>query len=141
MNSLTFLVEQQRIWIYAYVIMPNHIHLLWRKQELWKEKNIQQLFLKYTAQQLKFSLIDSFSPLLEQFKSTQSDREYHFWERRPYKASMVSRRVLEQKLDYIHNNPVKAGLCKFPEDYTYSSARFYLYNEFNPLITHYMEHI
>lgn len=37
--------------------------------------------------------------------------------------------VLIQKLNYIHNNPVKAGLCKYPEEYKYSSARFYLCNE------------
>ncbi len=35
----------------------------------------------------------------------------------------------EQKPDYIHNNPVKAGLCRLPEDYKYSSARFYERNE------------
>jgi hypothetical protein len=37
--------------------------------------------------------------------------------------------VFWQKLDYLHNNPVKAGLCKLPEDYKYSSARFYEKNE------------
>jgi len=31
-----------------------------------------------------------------------------------------------QKLEYIHRNPVKAGICEFPEDYKYSSAKFYL---------------
>ena len=54
----------------------------------------------------------------------------------------MSGSVLEQKLDYIHNNPVKAGLCSLQEDYKYSSARFYLNNidEFN-ILTHYMDHI
>ena len=33
--------------------------------------------------------------------------------------------VLKQKLDYIHNNPVKAGICTYPEDYRFSSAALY----------------
>ncbi|MBY0434774.1 MAG: transposase, partial [Cyclobacteriaceae bacterium] len=37
--------------------------------------------------------------------------------------------VFEQKIGYIHNNPVKAGICRYPEDYKYSSARFYGKNE------------
>lgn len=75
------------------------------------------------------------------YKSTQADRKYHFWERRPYKATMFTREVVEQKLDYMHDNPVKAGLCKLPEDYEYSSAKYYLWDMGNPLITHYTEQI
>jgi hypothetical protein len=37
--------------------------------------------------------------------------------------------VYQQKLEYIHNNPVKAGLCLLPEEYKYSSAKFYELNE------------
>ena len=44
MDSLRFLVEDKRIWLYGFVIMPNHIHLLWRKQDAWLNKNIQQIF-------------------------------------------------------------------------------------------------
>jgi len=89
---------------------------------------------------MKFNLQNS-AEGLSNYQSTQADRQYQFWERRPYKATMYNRKVLEQKLDYIHYNPVKAGLCNYPEDYVYSSARYYLLNEPNPLITHYMEHI
>jgi hypothetical protein len=102
---------------------------------------VQQHFSKFTAQHLKFSLINNNSADLKKYKSTQSDREYQFWERRPYKATLYNRKVLEEKLDYIHNNPVKAGLCDLPEDYLYSSAQYYILNDNNDLLTHYMEHI
>lgn len=105
---------------------------------------MEQHFSKYTAQQLKFKLLDHNPNDLVNYLSTQKDRQYQFWERRPYKATMYSREILEQKLDYIHNNPVKAGLCLLPEDYHYSSASYYLkYNDSNKgnLLTHYMEHI
>jgi putative transposase len=140
MNSLKFLVDNNRIWLYGYVIMDNHVHILWCKQPEWLDKNVQQQFSKFTAQQLKFSLINN-AGNLDLYKSTQADREYQFWERRPFKATMYNRKVFEQKLDYIHFNPVKAGLCQLPEDYLYSSASYYLLNTPNGLITHYMEHI
>ena len=140
LDSLRFLVNDKRIWLYGYVIMPNHVHILWSKQSDWLNKNVQQHFSKFTAQQLKFSVLND-GGKISNYSSTQNDRQYQFWERRPYKATMYNREVFEQKLDYIHHNPVKAGLCDLPEDFAYSSARYYLLNEPNALLTHYMEHI
>ncbi|MDZ4758873.1 MAG: hypothetical protein SGJ10_12150 [Bacteroidota bacterium] len=56
---------------------------------------------------------------------------------------MYNRTVAEQKLDYIHNNPVKKGLCELPEDYKYSSAAYYKLNDEKQwdFLTHYREHI
>ena len=139
-NSLKFLVDSKRIWLYGYVIMDNHVHILWCKQPEWLNKNVQQHFSKFTAQQLKFSIINN-QANLDSYKSTQGDRECQFWERRPFKATMYNRKVFEPKLDYTHYNPVKAGLCQLPEDYLYSSASYYILNTENDLITHYMEHI
>jgi REP element-mobilizing transposase RayT len=140
-DSLQFQVEDKRILVYGFVIMPNHIHLLWAKQHQWLNKDVTQMFLKFTAQKIKFQLLDTRSPMLDLFKSTQSDRAYHFWERRPYVATMNNREVLLQKLDYIHNNPVKAGLCSSPEDYRFSSARYYLGEAEWTFLTHFSEHI
>jgi putative transposase len=140
LDSLRFLVAEKRIWLYGYVVMPNHVHILWGKQDAWLDKNVQQQFTKFTAQQFKFSLIDKGEDLAK-YKSTQSDREHQFWERRPYKATMYNRKVLEEKLGYIHFNPVKAGLCLLPEDYYFSSAAYYLLNAPNNILTYYMDHI
>jgi putative transposase len=140
LDSLKFLVNDKRIWLYGYVIMPNHVHILWCKQSDWLDKNIQQHFTKYTAQQLKFSLLKTGTDM-SFYRSTQNDREYQFWERRPYKATMYNRTVLEEKLDYIHQNPVKANLCHIPEEYKFSSAGYYILNSADDLITHYMDHI
>ena len=139
MDSFNFLCNDNRIYLLAFVIMPNHIHWIWEIKEEWKHKNIKQMFLKYTAQQIKFSLCIN---ELKNYKSTQSDRQYHFWERRSWKAEMNDRKILEQKLDYIHSNPVKAKLVKFEEEYKFSSASFYMQKETNwNFITHYMDRI
>ena len=97
--------------------------------------------MKYTAQQIKFNLIENHPDELNNYKSSQADRAYHFWERRPFIASMNNRKILEQKLDYIHYNQIRKGLCILPEDYKYSSAKYYLQNQQSNIITHYMEHI
>ena len=100
------------------------------------------MFLKFTAQQIKFKIVDSNPEELENYKSTQRDRLYHFWERRPYSATIYNRKVAAQKIDYMHYNPVRAGLCEKPEDYWFSSARFYEQNKDDwDFLTHYAEHL
>ena len=56
--------------------------------------------------------------------------------------TMYNRKVATQKIDYMHYNPVKAGLCERPEDYPYSSAKFYELNQDDwEFITHFAEHL
>ncbi len=136
------MVDKGRIWVYGFVLMPNHIHLMWRRQDAWLTRSTEQIFLKFTAQQIKFKIIDANPIELQNYKSTQDDREYQFWERRPFKATMYNRKIATQKLDYMHYNPVKAQLCYKPEDYRFSSYRYYELNEDEwGFITHYEEHL
>lgn len=136
------MVDRGQIWVYGFVIMPNHIHLMWRRQDAWLTRNAEQNFLKFTAQQIKFRIQQNCPEELSYYRSTQSDRLYQFWERRPYKATMYNRKTAKQKLKYIHYNPVKAGLCRNPEDYLFSSYRYYELNEDHwRFITHYEDHL
>jgi putative transposase len=139
-NSLKFLKNEKSIVIYGFVIMPNHIHILWQIQDGFKQEKIQLRFLKFTAQQMKFKLSLTDGSALEQYRVGAKDREYQFWERNALSIDLWSPNVFIQKLDYIHNNPIqgKWHLAEFPEDYRYSSAGFYLtgYDEFG-LLTHY----
>ena len=88
-DSLKFLVINKRIDLYGFVIMPNHVHILWSKKEEWLNKDVQQHFSKFTAQQIKFSLLATDPDELKNYRSTQSDREYQFWERRPFSAKCL----------------------------------------------------
>ncbi len=124
-NSLRFLVDQKRISLFAFVIMSNHIHLIWQALAGHHPEKIQLSFMKFTAQAMKFDLIKNDPLTLANFRVDKSDREYQFWKRKPLSIGLFTPAVFEQKLNYIHYNPVKAGLCKQPEDYHYSSAKFY----------------
>jgi REP element-mobilizing transposase RayT len=127
-GSLIYLVKDGRIILYSYCIMDNHIHLIWQVKGNLKSSDIRRDFFKYTAQQLKKSIKEDIVQL-EKFKSTQVDRIYQIWERSTLSVEAFSPKFFNQKLDYIHYNPVKAGLCCYPEEYKYSSAMFYLTGE------------
>ena len=107
-----------------------------------KPTAVQRDFLKYTVQQIKFALQQNHPAVLEKFRVAVQNRSYQIWEHRPLSVPLWSRAVFEQKLDYIHQNPVqeKWKLADLPEHYFYSSARYYLLNLDDwGFITHYME--
>lgn len=124
-DSLKFLVTEKRIVLNAFVIMSNHIHLIWQPMFGFSPSDIQSSFMKYTAQQLKRSLTKNNLEELASYKVNKYNKEYQFWKRDSLGIELISPVVFQQKLNYIHKNPVKAGLCINSEDYHYSSAKFY----------------
>ena len=138
-RSLQFLVHDKRIQLNAFVIMSNHIHVIWQALTGYTPKQIQLSFMKYTAQQIKLELKKDDPELLEKCKVNKADRNYQIWKREPLSIELFTAAVFNQKLSYIHENPLKAGLCKYPEEYYYSSALFYEkgIDKFN-MLSHYM---
>ena len=126
-QSMKFLVKDERVKIYAFVIMPNHIHLVWRIHEPHLLQNVQRDFLKFTAQKMKAKLKTENPEYLESYRVNAKDREFQFWERDPLSVELLSLNVIKQKIDYIHSNPIhpKWNLAQTIVDYKYSSARFY----------------
>ncbi|MEQ1798332.1 MAG: transposase [Lacibacter sp.] len=141
-DSWKYLKAKGLIDIYGYVIMPNHIHLLWMMNGLNGKESPAGSFAKFTAHQFQKMLIEKDTQTLLQFQSDKADRLFQFWKRDPLAISITSKKALLQKLDYIHNNPVqeKWKLATVPEDYRWSSASFYLTgkDEFG-ILTHYDE--
>lgn len=58
-GSLKFLVKEKRVKVYGFVIMPNHIHIIWQIQVGHKRENVQRDFLKFTSQTIKYDLIEN----------------------------------------------------------------------------------
>ena len=127
-RSLKYLVDEKRISLYGFVLMPNHIHLLLNMIEEQIFSDFKRDFGKYTANQLKYDLELNDIDYLKNFVSTQKDRKYQIWERRPLAIPVYNEKTFVQKLNYTHNNPCKSpwNLAKMPEDYFYSSTKFYL---------------
>ena len=137
-DSLKFMVAEKRIILYAFVIMGNHVHLIWQPMFGCNLPEIQSSFIKYTAKQLKRSMETSDHKMLDSFRVYKEDRAYQIWKRRPLSIELRTTAAFDQKLDYIHYNPVRAGLCMNPESYYYSSAGFYYSAKDNfGMLTHY----
>ena len=126
-DSWKYLVDNRKIEIYAYVIMPNHIHMIWNMLELNGKESPAGSFAKHTAHAFKKYLKNSNPSELIKYVSQKVDRQYHFWKRDPLAIPLTSEKAFLQKLDYIHNNPLAEPwlLAVLPEDYRWSSARFY----------------
>jgi putative transposase len=113
-QSLQFLVNNNRITLNAFVIMSNHIHLIWQSKFGFSIKDIQASFMKYTANQFRLSLISNQVQMLDEWKVNKYDRNQQFWKWEPLCIELRTHDVFVQKLDYIHYNPFKAGLCIYP---------------------------
>ncbi len=123
-DSLRFIVREKRAIVYDFVLMPNHIHLIWHIPEPYTLAEIQSALLSYTAHQFK-KILSASDPLeLKKYKVDLADRQYQFWERNPLSISIYRDEVFYQKANYIHWNPCaeKWHLAKQPEGYKYSSA-------------------
>ena len=115
-NSLRFLVKENRITVSGFVLMDTHFHLIWQVMGEHKREDVQRDFLKFTSQQILMHLRNNNSPLLNELQVEAKDRKFQVWERNSLSVELYSDKVA-QKLEYIHQNPVEAGLCSLPEDY------------------------
>jgi REP element-mobilizing transposase RayT len=132
-DSLQHLTNYNKIDVFAFVIMPNHIHLIWRIKELNGKETPQGSFLKHTAHEFKKMLRKEAAQLLSWYAVSANNKDYEFWQRDSLAIRLYTREVALQKLNYIHNNPLAEhwNLVKDPCDYKYSSARYYEMNEKN----------
>ena len=132
-DSLQWLTDESKVDVFAFIIMPNHIHLIWRVNEPNGKESPQGSLLKYTAQIFKKMLRNEGNGKLAAYKVDAENKNYEFWQRDSLAIPLFTREVALQKLNYIHNNPLKEhwNLVKDPCDYKYSSARYYELDENN----------
>ena len=118
-----------RLYIYAYVLMPEHVHLLLSEPQL--EDDLLKPGLGYKADYdwLRRPQDCTLAGAVKSLKQGVSRRfigdAKHFWQKRYYDFNVRTHRQFEQKVRYLHNNPVKRGLCDRPEDWPWSSFRHF----------------
>lgn len=126
-DSLAYLSNNNIIDVFAFVIMPNHIHLIWRINSLNGKETAQGSLLNFTAHSFKKKLFQQNDMRLNNFKVSAANKQYEFWQRDSLAIHLFTKEVAYQKLDYIHYNPCaeRWQLANDPCDYSYSSAKFY----------------
>jgi REP element-mobilizing transposase RayT len=136
LNSLDWMHNNERIKLFAFVIMPSHVHAIIFPLQTTIGKLLQQ-FGSFTAHKILNQLRkDNFAELIDFFQrqTVQRDHHHRIWQDIQAK-NIYSSEFLEQKIEYIHNNPLVAGLIgeEARSKYIYSSACFYD-EEIDPVI-------
>jgi REP element-mobilizing transposase RayT len=132
-ENLSYCRKEKGLLIYAFVIMSNHIHIVARARDGFKLSGIVRDFKKYTSKKLFENLNNSNDPrrkwmkelFIESGEKNPNNTFIQLWQQHNHPIELFSNKVIDQKIDYIHNNPVKAGIVQTPEDYLYSSAGNY----------------
>jgi putative transposase len=139
-EALKTRVEKQQVTIYAFVIMPNHMHIIWQLHDGIIRQGFQRDLLKFTARSILSFMKMNNDPQYALLHVTTADRKHQLWERNSLHIDLYSEKLFLQKFNYLHNNPVQSKwlLTDRPENYRLSSVRFYEtgVDEFG-LLTHY----
>ena len=132
-SSLKHCMEKKGLVLHAWVIMPNHIHLIISRNGEASLSDIIRDFKKFTSS----SIIEAIETIPESrrnwmlwmFKSAAEknvhNKNYQFWQQENHPEELFSYDFIKQKLDYIHNNPAAARIVDLPQYYVYSSAKNY----------------
>ncbi len=133
LDSLRYCQKHKSLEIFAFVIMTNHVHLLVRSTNGKLSDTIREL-KSYTARQINNDIIENPQEsrkkwMLNLFKFAakkhKRSEHYQFWTHENHAEEIAGNSFLEQKINYIHENPVRAGFVAKAEEYLYSSAVAY----------------
>jgi len=129
-DSLNFCIRNKALRVNAYVLMPNHFHAVVFDKDFDSERLKHTLddFQKFTGRQVADHCDAHFSPVFgNAFRhAAGEDRQRRVWQPTRHPEGIVSERFWQQKVNYIHENPVRKGLVTRPEDWRFSSARFWM---------------
>jgi putative transposase len=115
--------------LWAYVIMPEHVHVIvYPRQPVYHVRLIRTA-LKVPVQRKALAFLRRHAPrYLDRLRDEQPNGavHYRFWQRGGgYDRNITDPATLHVMIEYIHNNPVRRGLVANPTDWPWSSARFY----------------
>ncbi|OOE82520.1 transposase [Salinivibrio sp. ML198] len=127
LDSLRFL-NKDGLKVYAWVVLENHCHLVLQSKALdhdiarlksWTARNL----IQYLAERNVKQILDQ---LAFYKKAHKGDRAYQFWQEGVHPELIQSDAMMRQKIEYIHQNPVKRGYVDEAAHWRYSSARDYM---------------
>ncbi len=136
-DSLRFCIYKKGLNVYAYVVMSNHIHMIANCNEPFQLQETIRDFKKFTAKRIlaqiengnesrKEWMLDLFSSFGQE---SQRHKKFKFWKSGNHAIELYNSRFTWNKVNYIHQNPVRANLVNKPTDWKYSSASNYIESE------------
>ncbi len=132
LESLSFCRKEKGLLVFAYVIMTNHLHLILQTDttSTYSLSEIIRDFKKFTSNSILKAIQNEQESrsdwLMHMFsyyaKYNPNNAHLQLWKQDNHPIALYTEEVIWQKINYIHNNPVRAGIVNRPEDYIYSSA-------------------
>jgi putative transposase len=127
LESWAYLREHESMRLYGFVVLENHLHFIAQAPRL---DDCVRHFKSYTARRIIDYLLERrverlLTPLCYGKRAHRSGRDDPFWQEGAHAELILDEAVMRQKLDYIHDNPVKRGYVAQPEHWRYSSAANY----------------
>lgn len=133
-NALNYNQNNKGLIIYGWCLMSNHLHLLMEAEEGKNLSDILRDFKKFTSKAIIKEIIDNPSEsrkkwLLNEFefagRYNNKIKNYKFWMDGNDAKEIHSTEIMEQKLEYIHENPVVSEIVERADEYIHSSAKNY----------------
>jgi len=132
-ESLKYCQKEKGLIIYAYVIMSNHIHMIVQTSEPHQIKDTIRDFKKFTSKKILFQIQNEPESRREwmlkifedEAEQSKKHKTYKFWQVGNHAIEVFTEKFIWDKINYIHENPVRAGLVKQQWDWIYSSASNY----------------
>lgn len=130
-DSVNYCRKNKGMLLYAYCFMPSHIHFIFRSEKE-DPAGLLRDFKGFTSKKITRAIIDNpqesrkewILELLERAGKIKGNvSQYQFWQHHNKPIELWSTKVIKQKIDYIHNNPVQSGFVTDPTHWKYSSAR------------------
>jgi putative transposase len=132
-DSLNYCIENKGLEVYGWCIMTSHIHLIIGSEGSKMEDIIRDL-KKHTSKSIIKAIKENPQESRKEWmlwmferagKKNSNNSVYQFWQQHNHPIELSSNLIMQQKLDYVHANPVVAGIVSEPEQFIYSSAMDY----------------
>ena len=133
-KSLEYCIDNKGLKLHAWVIMSNHIHFIVSAKEGFGLSNILRDFKKFTAVKIITAIKNNNSEsrkdwMLSIFRAKGQGNSrnsiHQFWRQDNQPIELTDNKMIEQRINYLHHNPVEAGIVENAMDYLYSSAKTY----------------
>lgn len=132
-DALKYCRENKGLKLYAWCLMSNHIHLICSVEPPYIISDFLRDYKQFTAK----GILNDIQTLPEsrrdwmlyrfEFAGKYDNRitKYRFWQDKSHPIELITTEMINERINYIHQNPVRTGLVANAEDYLYSSARNY----------------
>ena len=128
-DSLNYCIHNKGLLVHAYVIMPTHMHAVLADRHMDASRLARTLtdFRKFTGHALANWCDTEGAVAFRRAirENATGDRDRRLWQPSRHPEMIFSNAFLETKVNYLHDNPVRAGLVRLPEHWRFSSASFY----------------